>query len=108
MFLKLVLGINSTLQIHIAKKNAHNNFYRNVNFKEVSETFNQVYKINKKIALTQCTSIILQDKYSDIGVVKEYIKKFKIPIGLSDHTNSIYTSLGAIALGACIIENTSH
>ena len=37
-------------------------------------------------------------------MVKEYTKKFKIPIGLSDHTNSIYTSLGAIALGACIIE----
>ncbi len=32
------------------------------------------------------------------------IKKFKIPIGLSDHTNNIYTCLGAIALGACIIE----
>ena len=25
-------------------------------------------------------------------------------IGLSDHTESIYSSLGAIALGACIIE----
>ena len=60
---------------------------------------------NKKIALTQCTSIYpCPSKYSDIGVVKDYIKKFKIPVGLSDHTDSIYTSLGAVALGACIIE----
>ena len=72
---------------------------------EVEETFKEVYKINKKIALTQCTSIYpCPVELSDIGVIKEYIKKFKIPIGLSDHTSSIYTSLGAVALGARIIE----
>ena len=61
--------------------------------------FNEVYKINKKIALTQCTSVYpCPSKYSDIGVIKEYIKKFKIPIGLSDYTSNIYTCLGAIAL----------
>ena len=97
---------NLPLQIHIAKKKMPTIISTGMStLKEVSETFNQVYKINKKIALTQCTSIYpCPSKYSDIGVIKEYIKKFKIPIGLSDHTNSIYTSLGAIALGACIIE----
>ena len=43
-------------------------------------------------------------KISDIGVIKTYIKKFKIITGLSDHTDSIYTSIGAVALGARIIE----
>jgi len=97
---------NLPLQIHIAKKNLPTIISTGMStLSEVKETFKNVFKINKKIALTQCTSIYpCPSKYSDIGVVKEYIKKFKIPIGLSDHTNSIYTSLGAVALGACIIE----
>ncbi len=97
---------NLPLQIHIAKKKLPTIISTGMSsLKEVKETFNQVYKINKKIALTQCTSIYpCPSKYSDIGVVKDYIKKFKIPVGLSDHTDSIYTSLGAVALGACIIE----
>ena len=34
------------------------------------------------------------------------LKKFKDAIiGLSDHTETIYTSLGAVSLGASIIEN---
>ena len=37
-------------------------------------------------------------------MIKTYIKKFKIITGLSDHTDSIYTSIGAVALGARIIE----
>ena len=73
--------------------------------KEVQYTFDQVYKINKKIVLTQCTSIYpCPYEYSDIGVITQYRNKFSVPIGLSDHTDSIYTSLGAIALGACLIE----
>ena len=97
---------NLPLQIHIAKKKLPTIISTGMStMNEVTETFNEVYKINKKIALTQCTSVYpCPSKYSDIGVIKEYIKKFKIPVGLSDHTNNIYTCLGAIALGACIIE----
>ena len=43
-------------------------------------------------------------KRTDIKVIQEYIKKFNLIAGLSDHTSSIYTSIGAIALGAKIIE----
>ena len=97
---------NLPLQLHIAKKKLPTIISTGMStLKEIADTFNQVYKVNKKIALTQCTSIYpCPSKYSDIGVIKEYIKKFKVPVGLSDHTSSIYTSLGAIALGACIIE----
>ena len=35
---------------------------------------------------------------------KRIIKKYDIPIGLSDHTPSIFNALGAVSLGACIIE----
>ena len=94
------------MQIHIAKKKLPTIISTGMStMKEVEETFNIVKKINKKIAITQCTSIYpCPSKFSDIGVIKEYLKKFNVPIGLSDHTNSIYTSLGAIALGARIIE----
>ena len=97
---------NLPLQIHIAKKRLPTIISTGMStMQEVEETFKEVYKINKKIALTQCTSIYpCPVELSDIGVIKEYIKKFKIPIGLSDHTSSIYTSLGAVALGARIIE----
>ncbi len=97
---------NLPLQVHIAKKKLPTIISTGMStMKEVEETINIVKKINKKIAITQCTSIYpCPSKYSDIGVIKKYISKFKVPIGLSDHSSTIYTSLGAIALGARIIE----
>jgi len=62
---------------------------------------------SKKIplALLQTTSVYPSD-YSEInlGVIEKYSKLFKIPVGLSDHSIGIYTALGAIAKGACIVE----
>lgn len=97
---------NLPLQIHIAKKKLPTIISTGMStLKEVEETYKNVIKINKKISLTQCTSIYpCPSEFSDIGVITQYIKKFKVPIGLSDHTNNIYTSLGAVALGARIIE----
>ena len=97
---------NLPLQLHIAKKKLPTIISTGMStFKEVEETFNAVIKINKNIALTQCTSSYPCDpKISDIKVIQSYIKKFKVISGLSDHTASIYTSLGAVSLGARIIE----
>ena len=97
---------NTPLQLYIARKQhpmivstGMSSLY------EVSKTITLIKKINKKLAITQCTSSYpCNPKISDIGVIKTYIKKFKIITGLSDHTNSIYTSIGAVALGARIIE----
>ena len=73
--------------------------------KEVKTTIETIKKFNKNVAITQCTSSYpCSPKISDIGVIPEYIKMFKIVTGLSDHTNSIYTSIGSIALGSRIIE----
>ncbi len=97
---------NIPLQIHIAKKKFPTIISTGMStFKEVEQTFKIVSKYNKNIALTQCTSSYpCNPKISDIAVVKEYIKKFKVVAGLSDHTSTIYTSIGAIAFGARIIE----
>ena len=75
------------------------------NLDEISETIKVVKKHNKKIIITQCTSAYpCPPEISDIKVITQFKRKFNIPIGLSDHTNNNYTSFGAIALGACIIE----
>ncbi len=97
---------NIPLQIHIARKKKPTIISTGMStLKEVTNTFNIVKKINKNIALTQCTSSYpCNPKISDIGVVKEFIKKFRVIIGLSDHTSKIYTSIGAVAMGARIIE----
>jgi len=60
----------------------------------------------KEISLMQCTA-----KYPaplstlNLKVVPELIKRFNIPVGLSDHSRDpIIGSVGAVALGATIIE----
>ena len=40
----------------------------------------------------------------NLDFITELSKKYNIPIGLSDHTPSIYNALGAVSLGASIIE----
>ena len=97
---------NIPLQIHIAKKKFPTIISTGMStMKEVKKTIEIVKKFNRNIAITQCTSSYpCSPKISDIGVIPEYIKRFKIICGLSDHTNSIYTSIGSIALGARIIE----
>ena len=83
---------NIPLQIHIAKKFPTIISTGMSTMKEVKKTIEMV-KFNRNIAITQCTSSYpCSPKISDIGVIPEYIKTFKIICGLSDHTNSIYTS----------------
>jgi N-acetylneuraminate synthase len=56
-------------------------------------------------ALLHCTSMYPTpyDKVR-LGALNELKQKFDVPIGISDHSIGIYTSLGAVALGACILE----
>jgi len=97
---------NIPLQLHIAKKKKPTIISTGMStMKEVENTFNQIIKINKNIALTQCTSSYpCNPKISDLKIINQYEKKFKVVAGLSDHTSTIYTSIGAVALGARIIE----
>lgn len=57
------------------------------------------------LALLQTTSEYPCD-YKDVnlGVIETYKKLFNIPVGISDHSLGIYTALGAVAKGACIVE----
>ncbi|HEX3867885.1 MAG TPA: N-acetylneuraminate synthase family protein, partial [Gemmatimonadaceae bacterium] len=40
----------------------------------------------------------------NLGMIPRYAEEFGVPVGLSDHSRGIYTALGGVALGACVIE----
>jgi sialic acid synthase SpsE len=56
-------------------------------------------------ALMHCTSMYPTpyDKVR-LGAVSELAREFGVPVGLSDHSMGIWTCLGAVALGASILE----
>jgi sialic acid synthase SpsE len=97
---------NLPLQEYIAKKKLPTIVSTGMSeLNEIKETVNIYKKFNKNIILTHCTSIYpCPYELSNIGAIPIMKKKFNLSIGLSDHTSTIYTSLGAIALGATVIE----
>lgn len=64
-----------------------------------------IKKLNDKLILLQCTSTY-PTRYEDVFLkgIEELRKEFKVPVGFSDHSEGIFTSLAAVALGACVIE----
>ena len=77
--------------------------------REVKQAYKEATKINKKIAIMQCntnyTANLNNYDYINLNVLKTYKKLFpKAILGLSDHTFGHATVLGAITLGARIIE----
>ncbi|WP_072682426.1 N-acetylneuraminate synthase family protein [Arcobacter sp. LA11] len=75
------------------------------NYSELDDTVNFLKTFNNKVSLLQCTT-----KYptqaEDIGlnVIKELKDRYSLPIGLSDHSSTIYPSVAAVSLGAEILE----
>ena len=72
---------------------------------EIKDAVKLFQKYKTPLALLQTTSEYPAD-YADInlGVIEKFENMFKIPIGISDHSLGIYTALGAVAKGACIVE----
>ncbi|MGD9639201.1 MAG: N-acetylneuraminate synthase family protein [Alphaproteobacteria bacterium] len=76
---------------------------------DVTRAVAAVEKYNKDIILMQCntnyTASIENYKYINLNVLNSFKEKFpNIVLGLSDHTFGHATVLGAIALGARVIE----
>ena len=79
------------------------------NLEEVEKIYRKVVKINKKIIIMQCNTNYTADKknfsFINLHVLKKYKKLFpKAILCLSDHTHGDETVLGAVALGARVIE----
>ncbi len=76
---------------------------------EVQHAVKVLKKINKQFCLMQCNTNYTGSndnfKFINLNVLKTYEKKFpNILLGLSDHTPGHETVLGAITLGARVIE----
>ena len=73
---------------------------------EVDETIDFLKQKKTNIALLKCTS-----KYPtppeeiELNMINELKSRYKIPIGLSDHSGQIYTGIGAVCSGACVVES---
>ena len=60
---------------------------------------------NNQIALLKCTSAYpAPPEEMNLRTLPHLAGAFGVPVGLSDHTLGIATSVAAVALGACIIE----
>ena len=79
------------------------------NIDEVRMAMDSILKHIKDIVLMQCntnyTASIENFKYINLNVLKEYKDQYpEVILGLSDHTPGHSTVLGAVALGARVIE----
>ncbi|MFH0779337.1 MAG: N-acetylneuraminate synthase family protein [Parcubacteria group bacterium] len=76
---------------------------------DVQRAVDVIYPINRQLAILQCNTNYTGNKdnfkYVCLNVLKTYKRLYpEFVIGLSDHTPELTTVLGAIALGARIIE----
>jgi pseudaminic acid synthase len=73
---------------------------------EIKEAIDTVQKTgNDQVALLKCTSAYpAPPEEMNLRTIPDLIKKFNIPVGLSDHTLGWVAPVAAVSLGACIIE----
>lgn len=72
---------------------------------EIDETVKTLLPINDQIMLMNCVSEY-PAKHADVNlsVIPEMSRRYDVTVGHSDHTPDIYTSIGAVAVGAKLIE----
>ena len=72
---------------------------------EVTDTVNFMKSHSVNFMLTNCTSIYPAPyEKINLALINRYKKEYNILVGHSDHTPDIWTSLGAVAYGASVIE----
>ncbi len=76
---------------------------------EVQQAVHAILKINPQLVLMQCntnyTASPLNYDHLHLNVLKTYATMFpNVILGLSDHTHALAPVLGAVTLGACVIE----
>jgi N-acetylneuraminate synthase len=72
---------------------------------EVDQSVARIKKKGLPLAIFQCTSIY-PTPFEKVGlnVIEEFKHRYECPVGLSDHSGSIYPGLAAMALGADLLE----
>jgi N,N'-diacetyllegionaminate synthase len=74
-------------------------------FDELDAAIKRIEKYNKDLVIFQCTTSY-PTTFDQIGlnVIEELINKYDYPIGLSDHSSSIFPGIAAVSKGASWIE----
>lgn len=72
---------------------------------ELDEAVSTILRYHDRLTLLQCTSEY-PCPYEDVGlnVMLEMRERYRLPVGLSDHTLTPYACLAAVTLGASVIE----
>ncbi len=74
-------------------------------YKEIDLLVNKLKNATVPFALFQCTtSYPCPAEQIGLNILKEFIKHYDCPIGLSDHSGEIFPSLAAVCLGTKLIE----
>ena len=73
---------------------------------EIKEALDVIYSTgNENVALLHCVaSYPTKPEDVNLNVIKTLKQKFQVPVGFSDHTMEVSIPIGAVALGANIIE----
>lgn len=97
---------NLPLQEHIAKKKKPMIISTGMcTAEEICATVNLIKKIGTPFMLTHCVSAYpCPYRIVNLNLIPKYMKLFQVPVGLSDHSKGIYTALGSVSLGSCLIE----
>lgn len=75
------------------------------NLKEVKEAVEIILPINKELILLHCTTNYPTPLNEvNLRAMGTIAREFNLPVGYSDHTESISVPLAAVLLGACVIE----
>lgn len=75
------------------------------NFNEINDAVKTVRKYHNKLILLKCTSLYpSKDSQLNLSAIIEMKKKFKCPVGFSDHTIDLNAAITSIGVGANVIE----
>ena len=74
-------------------------------WKEIGRTVRLIQRKKGVLTLLQCTTQYpTRPDQIGLNVMLEMKKRFHLPVGLSDHSGTIFPSLAAVTLGAAVIE----
>lgn len=74
-------------------------------FDEIKEQANKVMSAGNKLILMECTTAYPSSAdHIPLNLIKKYVDSFACPIGISDHSATIYPGIAAVALGARCVE----
>ena len=72
---------------------------------EIDEKVKFLNEMKCDFAIFQCTSQYpTTPENVGINFINEFINKYKVPVGLSDHTGNIFSSMASFALGVNLVE----